>query len=187
MRVSPDTCANFIRHAAKTIRIRASVPFGGNLDILHALVERSADRGHLQSALGRGVVLPNVQADIRASQTSEPFGGKRSVRNRLVLDWIVEHLSVGATRVSSSRPRSERPEPRGGDQGGSASDASLSHSARASRRDRLGDVSLRVARRLRKDFVEDGSQLPEEKETRTNRSSQAHRGIQIKNRCGTPT
>ena len=40
---------------------------------------------------------------------------------------------------------------------------------------------------LHKDFIEDGSQLPEEKETRTNRSSQTHWGIRITNCCGTRT
>ncbi len=58
-------------------------------------VERSADRGDLQSALGRGSVLQNLQADLWASQASQPCGGECAVGNRLVVGGVVERLSVG--------------------------------------------------------------------------------------------
>ena len=149
--------------------------------------ERSADRGHLQSALGRGAVLQNFQANFRATQAPQPCGKERPVGNRLVVAGAMECLSVGTARTGSSRQGAASTESRGCDQGDSASDASLPRPAGLPRRNPLGDASLRAARRLPKTFIEDSSQLSEEKETRANRSSQSHRRIQITNCCGTGT
>ena len=60
--------------------------------------ERSADRGHLQSALGRGAVLQNFQANFRATQAPQPCGKERPVGNRLVVAGAMECLSVGTAR-----------------------------------------------------------------------------------------
>ena len=92
--------------------------------------ERSADRGHLQSALGCRGILQNFQADFRATQASQPCGGERSLGNRLVVGGVMECLSVGATRVGSNRRGSASTEPRGCDQGDSAGDAPLPHPRR---------------------------------------------------------
>ncbi len=56
--------------------------------------ERSTDRRDLQSALGRGSVLQNFQANLWASQASQPCGGECSVGNRLVVGGVVECVSV---------------------------------------------------------------------------------------------
>ena len=149
--------------------------------------ERSTDRGHLQSALGRGGFLPNFQADVRSAQASQPCGGECSLGDRLVVGGIVECMSVGATRVGSNRARSVQTEPGWGDQGDSAGDAPLPQPPGRRRRNPLGNAWSRVARRLRKNFVEDGPQLPEKEETRTNRSSQTYGRIQITSCCRTRT
>ena len=110
---------------------------------------------------------------------------------QLEIDWSLVGLwsvcLLAQRELVQAGEGSASTEPRGCDQGDSAGDASLPHPAGQPRRNPLGDASLCVARRLPKKFIEDGSQLSEEEETRANRSSHSHRRIHTANRCGTRT